>query len=161
MPAPHVTRQVLRFCDTDALGHVNNAVYSVMLEAGRSELALAAGLLDPAAGHTVVLVRLELDFLREITWPGEVTIETWVSHIGNKSARLSQRVLAGATESARASTVIAMLSTATRRAIPFTQAWRTALAPWTIPDAPTHDAAPRDGAQGTAAVQGSPGSVSR
>ena len=158
MTAPHITRQILRFCDTDALGHVNNAVYAVMLEAGRSELVLAAGLLDPAAGHSVVLVRLELDFLREMTWPGEVTIETWVSHIGNKSARLSQRVLAGTAPSARASTVIAMLSTATRRAIPFTAAWRAALAPWTIPDAaPAPDAL----ADAGAGLQGSAGSVSR
>ena len=140
---PHVTRQILRFCDTDALGHVNNAVYAVMLEAGRSELAREAGLLDPEAGHTVVLVRLELDFLREMTWPGEVTIETWVSQIGNKSARLGQRVLVGETETARANTVIAMMSTETRRAIAFTDAWRAALAPWTVPD------------------QGSTGSVSR
>jgi acyl-CoA thioesterase FadM len=69
-----------------------------------------------------------------MTWPGDVTIETWVSHIGNKSARLSQRVLLAETETARATTVIAMMSTETRRAIPFTDAWRAALAPWTIPD---------------------------
>ena len=35
MPAPFVTTQKLRFCDTDRLGHVNNAVYAVMYEAGR------------------------------------------------------------------------------------------------------------------------------
>lgn len=132
MPAPHTTHQVLRFCDTDALGHVNNAVYAVMLEAGRSELAREAGLLDPEAGHTVVLVRLELDFLREMTWPGEVTIETWVSRIGNKSANLEQRVTQGGIETARAKTVIALMSTETRRAIPFTDAFRAALAPWML-----------------------------
>ena len=45
-----VTTQKLRFCDTDRLGHVNNAVYSVMCEAGRSELMQAAGLLEPGSG---------------------------------------------------------------------------------------------------------------
>lgn len=135
MPAPHTTRQVLRFCDTDALGHINNAVYAVMLEAGRSELSREAGLLDPASGHTVVLVRLELDFLREMTWPGEVTIETWVSRIGNKSANLEQRVAQGGIETARAKTVIALMSTETRRAIPFTDAFRAALAPWMLAQA--------------------------
>lgn len=135
MPAPHTTTQILRFCDTDALGHINNAVYAVMLEAGRSELAREAGLLDPEAGHTVVLVRLELDFLREMTWPGEVTIETWVSRIGNKSANLEQRILQAGVETGRAKTVIALMSTTTRRAIPFTEELRAALAPWLLAQA--------------------------
>ena len=133
MPAPFVTSQRLRFCDTDAQGHVNNAVYAMMMEAGRSELLREAGLLDMASGQGVVLARLELDFLREMNWPGEVTIETWVSHIGNKSARLSQRLLVGGAETARAASVIVVISTATRRAVPITDAWRAALAPWTLP----------------------------
>jgi acyl-CoA thioesterase FadM len=37
--SPFVTTQRLRFCDTDAAGHVNNAVYAMMCEAGRAELA--------------------------------------------------------------------------------------------------------------------------
>ena len=42
--AAFVTTHRLRFNDTDRLGHVNNAVFAVMLEQGRSELAVAAGL---------------------------------------------------------------------------------------------------------------------
>ena len=40
----HSTVHRLRFNDTDKLGHVNNAVFAVMLEQGRSELMVAAGL---------------------------------------------------------------------------------------------------------------------
>ena len=95
--------------DPNALDHVNNSLYAVMLEAKRSELA------------------------RVMTWPGGVTIKTRVSHIGKRSARLSQHALLGDTKTVRANAVIAMMSTETRRAIPFTDAWRAALAPWTIP----------------------------
>lgn len=60
------TTHRLRFNDTDRLGHVNNAVFAVMLEQGRSELAVAAGLPVESGGQALVIVRLELDFLREM-----------------------------------------------------------------------------------------------
>ena len=71
MAAPIVTSQRLRFCDTDQLGHVNNAVYAEMFEAGRVEML--APLRPARAGpHAVVIARLEIDYLREMNWPGEV-----------------------------------------------------------------------------------------
>ena len=97
-----VTTQRLRFCDTDRLGHVNNAVYSVMCEAGRSELMQEAGLLEPGSGHAVVIARLELDFLREMNWPGEIRIDTAIYRIGQKSVQVRQHVHQGDTLVAKA-----------------------------------------------------------
>ena len=70
MPA-HVTTHRLRFNDTDRLGHINNAVFAVMLEQGRSEMGVEAGLPMGEGGTSLVIVRLELDFANEMTWPGE------------------------------------------------------------------------------------------
>ncbi len=134
MPAPFVTTQVLRYCDTDAIGHVNNAVYAVMCEAGRSELARATGLLAPAEGHVVVIARLELDFLREMNWPGEIRIETEVARIGTKSFDFRQRLWQGDVLTGRALTVLAVIDTTTRRAVPFRDEWRAALAPYMAAD---------------------------
>ena len=72
----HRTVHRLRFNDTDKLGHVNNAVFAVMLEQGRAELLMEAGLPVGTGDQAVVIVRLELDFLAEMTWPGEVVIES-------------------------------------------------------------------------------------
>ena len=47
----HATTHRLRFNDTDRLGHVNNAVFAVMLEQGRSELAVEAGLPVESTGQ--------------------------------------------------------------------------------------------------------------
>ena len=135
MGAPHVTTQKLRFCDTDQLGHVNNAVYAVMLEAGRSELVQSAGLLDAQAGLGVVLVRVEIDFLREMNWPGEVRIETEVARIGTKSVHLHQRVFAGGELAARGVSVIAVIDTASRRAVAVEPAWRERLAAFSAAEA--------------------------
>jgi acyl-CoA thioester hydrolase len=112
------------------MGHVNNAVYAVMYEAGRAELVAGIGLLAPDGPHGVVIARLELDFLREMNWPGEVRIETIVQRIGAKSVHLRQRLLLGGELVSRAASVIAVIDRATRRAVPIDDAWRTAFAPW-------------------------------
>jgi acyl-CoA thioester hydrolase len=128
-----VATQQLRFCDTDRLGHVNNAVYSVMCEAGRSELMQAAGLLEPGSGHGVVIARLELDFVREMNWPGEVLIETAIHRLGRKSIQVHQKIHQDGAEVARATSILAVIDTAKRRAVPLTEEWRTALGRWLVP----------------------------
>jgi len=129
-----ITTQKLRFCDTDRLGHVNNAVYSVMCEAGRSELMAEAGLLDPGAGHAVVIARMELDFLREMNWPGDIRIETAIHRIGQKSVQVRQHVHQGDTLVAKATSILAVIDTTRRRAVPITDEWRSALERWLVPE---------------------------
>ena len=125
----HRTVHRLRFNDTDRLGHVNNAVFSVMLEQGRSELAVQLGLPVGVQGQSLVIARLELDFVGEMTWPGEVEIETGVSRLGTKSFSLVQTLFSGGQVCARASTVLVVMDTATRRAVPI-EPWREALGGW-------------------------------
>ena len=134
MGAPYITTQRLRYCDTDALGHVNNAVYAVMYEAGRAELTQRAGLLDPAGGVGVVIARLELDFLREMNWPNEVRIETTLARISTKSLHVRQRLLIGETLVSRAASVLAVIDLATRRAVPITDAWRGFFEQYLVPE---------------------------
>ena len=131
-----VSTHRLRFNDTDRLGHVNNAVFAAMLEQGRLDLALAAGLPTGEAGLALVIVRLELDFVREMTWPGEVRIETEVVRLGTKSLTARQHLVLGDTLCARASTVLVMMDRAAGRAVPLLPAWREALRRWTADEVP-------------------------
>lgn len=126
----HVTTHRLRFNDTDRLGHVNNAVFAVMLEQGRSELATLADLPVGGDAQVLVIVRLELDFVAEMTWPGDVRIETEVSEMGGRSIKLRQRLLQGDAVTARAMTVLVVLDRATGRAAPLTDVWRESLGRW-------------------------------
>ena len=134
MATPRITVEKLRFNDTDMLGHINNAIYSVILEAGRVELVREAGLLNPEAGHGVVIARLELDFLREMNWPGEVRCETAVHKLGNKSFHLRQHLLFDGQITAHAQTVLAAFDMTTRKAMPLTEEWRTTLKKWFMPE---------------------------
>jgi acyl-CoA thioester hydrolase len=129
-----VTSQKLRFCDTDRLGHINNAVYAVLYEAGRAEMLEHAGLLLPSAGRAVVIARLEIDFLREMNWPGIVSVESAINRIGTKSFTLRQRLVLDGVVSSRASSVLAVIDTETRRAVELEAAWRADFQQWLEPD---------------------------
>ena len=124
------TTHRLRFNGTDRLGHVNNAVFAVMLEQGRSELAAEAGLPMEHGATSLVIVRLELDFLREMTWPGDVLIETEVARLGDRSFTLHQRLILGGDLCARATTILVVMDRVARRAVPLDGAGRESLARW-------------------------------
>jgi acyl-CoA thioester hydrolase len=130
-----VCRDVLRFRDTDRLGHVNNAVFATFLETGRTWL-----LYDPqrrvgADGCDYVIARLELDFLAELNWPGEVAIGTGVKRIGRSSMTLLQVVSDGARPVARGETVIVQIDRESRRAAPLSEATRAGLERFALPPA--------------------------
>ncbi|NBN77779.1 acyl-CoA thioesterase [Microvirga tunisiensis] len=128
---PLVTVDKLRYSDTDRQGHINNAVFATFLETGRVEAIYGTvagqageertrGLADPGAAF--VIARLELDFLAEIHWPGEVQIGTRVLRIGTSSLTLDQVIFQGETCAARASSVIVQMDETTRKSRPFSGA---------------------------------------
>jgi acyl-CoA thioester hydrolase len=134
MGSAFVTLQPLRFCDTDRLGHVNNAIYAVMYEAGRAEMLAQAGLLEPDTGHAVVIARLEIDFLREMNWPATVAVESAIHRIGTKSLHLRQRLVAAGEVTSRATSVLVVIDTFSRRAVELQDAWRDGFNRWLVPD---------------------------
>jgi acyl-CoA thioester hydrolase len=127
-----VTTHRLRFNDTDKLGHVNNAVFAVMLEQGRAELMDLAGLPSGAHEQSVVIVRMELDFIAEMTWPGDVRIETWVARLGGRSFQMQQRLVSAGTLCGQAVTVMVIMDRAARKAVPI-DPWRESLSRWLSP----------------------------
>ena len=134
MTAAFVTTHRLRFNDTDKLGHVNNAVFAVMLEQGRAELMTLAGLpVGHSEGQAVVIVRLELDFLAEMAWPGDVRIETEAARVGGRSFQLRQRLVSGGVLCGQAVTIMVVMDRAARKAVPI-DPWRAGLERWLAPD---------------------------
>ncbi len=76
---PHRLETDIRYGDTDRQGHVNNAVYATLFEHGRTAL-FNDHLGDVVTGgREPVLVRLVVDFRRELHWPGRVTVATAVA----------------------------------------------------------------------------------
>ncbi|WP_421983126.1 thioesterase family protein [Roseibium sp.] len=119
---PLITTDKLRYADTDRQGHVNNAVFNTFLETGRVELLFGDELM--CEGASFVIARLELDFLSEINWPGDVQIGTAVKEIGRSSFKLIQRVYQDGRPAAQAMTVIVQMDDATRKSLPLSETAR-------------------------------------
>lgn len=70
------TDDVLRYRDTDANGHVNNAVFAGFCESGR--VLFFATHLAPVvpAGVALVIARFVIDFRGELHFPGRVRTAT-------------------------------------------------------------------------------------
>lgn len=76
--------------------------------------------------ESLVIVRLELDFIREMMWPGEVLIETEVLRLGGRSFTVQQRLVHRGEICGRAQTVLVVLDREAKRAVSI-DPWREAL----------------------------------
>jgi acyl-CoA thioester hydrolase len=119
-------RQVsVRWRDTDALGHVNNAVYLTYLEEARDAFYLRA-LGDPI----YVVVRLEIDFRAEVRHGDRtVRVEIAVERLGTTSltTRETIRTLQGEV-AAEARVITVRWDQDARTAVPFSDQQRAQLA---------------------------------
>ena len=131
---PLKTFDKVRYADTDRQGHVNNAVFSTFLETGRVEVLYNAHLPILAERSSFVIASLKLEFLKEITWPGQVDIGTGLLKIGNSSITLLQRLFQNEECVAQAETIIVQVDAETRRSSPLSAAARQTLGGWLLSD---------------------------
>jgi acyl-CoA thioester hydrolase len=83
---PFVHRERVRFRDCDAMGHVNNAVFSTYLEEAR--IGVLGGLTP------FILARVEIDFRSQLRAGDEIEVGTRCSRIGTKSFELEHQIRA-------------------------------------------------------------------
>ena len=115
---PLKTVDKIRYADTDRQGHVNNAVFSTFLETGRVEILYDPKLPILSDNASFVIASLHLNFLNEITWPGQVEIGTGVKKIGNSSITLYQVIFQQGLPVAQAETIIVQVSNTTKSSLP-------------------------------------------
>jgi acyl-CoA thioester hydrolase len=94
----YVHRDRVRFRDCDAMGHVNNAVYSTYLEEAR--IAVLGDLIG------FILARVEIDFRSELRNGEDVEVKTRCSRIGTKSFDLEHVISADGRVVAEARSVL-------------------------------------------------------
>ena len=87
------TEERLRYADLDPLSHVNNNAIGEFLENGRVGLFRASGGDGGPEGSVWWVVRrLEIDFAREILFPGIVRTGTRVARLGTTSCTIRQGI---------------------------------------------------------------------
>lgn len=120
-PSPDVYRfwitEHIRFADLDLLGHVNNKAFLTYAESARAAFLRETGLWVPQAPRQNVLARLEIDYRRELHYPGELRVGVRVLDIGRTSFRLGIGVFDGEHCAATITTVLVRIDVATRAAV--------------------------------------------
>ncbi|HEY2508722.1 MAG TPA: thioesterase family protein [Streptosporangiaceae bacterium] len=125
MPSVFEHHVSVRWRDTDALGHVNNAVYLTYLEEARDAFYLQA-LGDPI----YVVVRLEIDFRNEVRHDDRtVRVQIAVERLGKTSltTRETLRTVDGKV-AAEARVITVRWDQEVRAAVPFSDEQRARLA---------------------------------
>jgi acyl-CoA thioester hydrolase len=96
----------IRYADTDRQGHVNNAVFSTFFETGRAELLYTVNENLIPENTSYVIAALNMNYIKEVCWPGKVEIGTGILRIGNSSLRIFQQLFQNDVLVADAETVI-------------------------------------------------------
>ncbi|HLO35347.1 MAG TPA: thioesterase family protein [Candidatus Deferrimicrobium sp.] len=95
----HRTSVEVRFADTDAMGHVNNAVYLTYVESARVRwwLTVTGESLEREDGRDqgLILAEAEIAFRSPLFFGETVVVETRASRIGRTSLGLDHRLTAG------------------------------------------------------------------
>jgi acyl-CoA thioester hydrolase len=118
---------VVRWRDTDALGHVNHAVFLTYLEEARDAFYVRTLGSEP----DYVVARIEIDLLAEIRYPDrQVMVRIEVERLGTTSLTTRETVITRSDQVAAQARVRTVRWDAVRRKpVPFSEAERELLAP--------------------------------
>lgn len=118
-----------RFCDIDPFRHVNNTAQYAYLDLGKTEFFARLGVGSVARGTSAVTVSAHTDFMSQIRFDDEVSVETEVEAIGHKSITLAQRIVRGDGEvCTRCRAVMVAFDVTAQMSVEVPAAWREVLA---------------------------------
>ncbi|MEH6576034.1 MAG: thioesterase family protein [Amphritea sp.] len=81
----HTCHLAVRWGDMDAYGHVNNALYMRYLEEARVQFLAEIGAAMDGKGIDPVVINVGCTFLRPLTYPATIIINSYVGEIGRSS----------------------------------------------------------------------------
>jgi acyl-CoA thioester hydrolase len=89
----HTARQSIRWGDMDAFGHVNNTVYFRYMETARVALLEHVGIqFGVDEGQGPVIVTAYCTFSKQLTYPGEIEVRTFVGQPGRSSIEVTHEI---------------------------------------------------------------------
>ena len=115
----------LRYSDLDANGHVNNATYLSLMETARWLFLSELG--EQSEAILFVVAKIDVDFRRELRWPGSAHSTLDIARLGTTSFTLDQRLWQEGDEMAAAKVTMVGIDAASRRPVPLPPALRACL----------------------------------
>ena len=128
----HRTDIQMRFGDTDALGHINNARIASYIEVARLDFLNRLG----TAVRSLILASLYIDFRRQILFGETIHAETEVEALGTSSMTLRQTIFANGERAVDVTSVVVYFDYAGQRSRPLTDDMRKALQPFLVGEPP-------------------------
>ena len=108
----------LRLADVDHQGHVNNAVHAVLYTNGRYQFFRQHVRPHVAKTDPFAMVKMTIEYLSEMHYPGEVEIGTLIRRVGRSSITFGQGMFKDGRCVAVSESVMVLLDPVTRRAKP-------------------------------------------
>ncbi|WP_042454217.1 acyl-CoA thioesterase [Neobacillus dielmonensis] len=93
----HEIQIVVRFGETDALGHINNTSYFIYLEEARIRFIETLGFSLDTNRWNFILASTKCDFISQGYFNQHLLIRTYVSKIGTKSFELDHDIICAET----------------------------------------------------------------
>ena len=112
------TDVTLRYGDTDSLGHINNAVFTTLLESGRAAFLFKESGSIAGEGRTFVIVNLNVNFKAEMHYPGTAEVGTALHSFGRTSVKLIQGLYKDGVCCATSHSTIVLIDEQSRRPVP-------------------------------------------
>ncbi len=119
-----VHKEIVRFRDLDAMGHVNNAVFATFLEQARIAFLSPQG----AEVANMILALLEIDFRSPAEVGETIEISVRPTRVGRKSFELSYELHTGGRLVAEAKTVLVAYDYEQAQAVDIPDEWKERLA---------------------------------
>ncbi len=116
----------IRFNDIDQFGHVNNTIYYSFYDLGKTEYF--ADVIPEVDWQTsgIVIVHADVDFFSQIFGGEDISVQTAITKIGNKSFMLAQRIIVPSTGEVKCQCISTMCAydPRTHTAISVPNSWR-------------------------------------
>jgi acyl-CoA thioester hydrolase len=126
----HRTELQMRFCDTDALGHVNNVSYAAYAETGRVDFLKRLG----KSVTSLILANVTIDYRRQVSFGEALRIDSWVASLGRSSITLGQTIWANDERAADVKSVVVHFDYKTGKPMALTAEIRAELEPMLRPE---------------------------
>lgn len=128
----HRTDVQMRFADTDALGHVNNAVFATYSELARLDFLRVLG----GSVHSMILASIAIDFRRQVKLGDVIHVDTWIAKVGSSSFTTAQTVFANGERAADIRCVVVHFDYVAAHSRPLTNELRESILPYLAAGSP-------------------------
>ena len=128
----HWMTELVRWSDTDMVGHVNNIAFAVYCETGRTHFMRKFVDKDANPRAMFLIAQLTVNFIGEINWPATIDIGTGVLSVGRSSCRVGQGLFDDERCVGSAESIMVMIDEKTRKSCEIPDWARTYLSNFSI-----------------------------